>query len=47
METDVFPWMETLVGADAEVAVRQHSAGHTDGPNWPFFLAAKHLNAAE
>ena len=40
-----FPPIETLVGGDADVAFRQHSSGHTDGPNWPFFLdfAAKHL----
>jgi hypothetical protein len=46
METSVFPPIETLVGGDADVAFRQHSSGHTDGPNWPFFLdfAAKHLN---
>jgi hypothetical protein len=27
------------------VAFRQHSAGHTDVPNWPTFLdfAARHL----
>jgi hypothetical protein len=45
METDQFPPMETLVGADSDIAFRQHSSGHTDGPNWPFFLdfAAKHL----
>jgi hypothetical protein len=41
-----FPPIETLVGGDADVAFRQHSSGHTDGPNWPYFLdfAAKHLN---
>ena len=45
METDMFPPMETEVGADADIAFRQHPSGHTDGPNWPYFLdfAAKHL----
>lgn len=40
-----FPPIETLVGGDADVAFRQHSGGHTDVPNWPFFLdfAARHL----
>ena len=29
-----------------DVAFRQHSSGHTDGPNWPFFLdfAARHMS---
>ncbi len=31
-----FPPIETLV--DGDVAFRQHSGGHTDGPNWPVFL---------
>ena len=36
--TAVFPPQETaLVGG--EVAFRQHSGGHTTGPNWPTFLA--------
>jgi len=41
---DVFPPMETLV-ATGDVAFRQHSSGHTDGPNWSFFLdfASKHM----
>jgi hypothetical protein len=36
--------METAL-VDGEVAFRQHSAGHTDVPNWPTFLdfAARHL----
>jgi hypothetical protein len=40
-----FPPITTLVGADTQVAFRQHSSGHTDGPNWPFFLdfAANHM----
>ena len=32
-----FPKMETLL--DGDVAFRQHSSGHTDGPNWSYFLA--------
>ncbi|MFD0752160.1 acetylxylan esterase [Mucilaginibacter calamicampi] len=36
METKVFPKIETMV--DGDVAFRQHAAGHTDGPNWPYFL---------
>jgi hypothetical protein len=31
-----FPKMETLL--DGDVAFRQHSSGHTDVPNWPYFL---------
>ncbi len=37
MELTVFPKIETMV--DGDVAFRQHSAGHTDGPNWPYFLS--------
>jgi hypothetical protein len=45
MGTTVFPPIETLL-ADGDVAFRQHSSGHTDGPNWPFFLdfASKHMD---
>jgi len=32
-----FPPQETSL-LDGEVAWRQHSGGHTTGPNWPFFL---------
>jgi hypothetical protein len=35
--TAVFPPMETPL-VDGDIAFRQHSSGHTDGPNWPFFL---------
>lgn len=35
--TDEFPPIETAL-VDGEVAFRQHSGGHTDGPNWPVFL---------
>jgi hypothetical protein len=40
----VYPPIETLL-ADGDVAFRQHSYGHTDVPNWPFFLdfAARHM----
>ena len=37
MGTVEFPPMETLL-ADGDVAFRQHSSGHTDQPNWPYFL---------
>jgi hypothetical protein len=38
LPTSEFPPMETpLIGGD--VAFRQHSGGHTPGPNWPTFLA--------
>jgi hypothetical protein len=37
MGTSEFPPIETsLISGD--VAFRQHSAGHTDAPNWPTFL---------
>jgi hypothetical protein len=32
------PPIETAL-IDGEVAFRQHSGGHTPGPNWPTFLA--------
>src|SRR5258708_16185479 len=32
-----FPAVETAL-IDGEVAFRQHSGGHTPGPNWPTFL---------
>lgn len=37
MGTVEFPPIETAL-TDGDVAFRQHSSGHTDGPNWPFFL---------
>ncbi len=42
--TATFPPVETAL-VDGDIAFRQHSAGHTDGPNWPYFLdfAARHL----
>ena len=33
-----FPPMETPL-IDGEIAFRQHTGGHTTGPNWPTFLA--------
>jgi hypothetical protein len=36
--TAVFPPMETAL-TDGDIAFRQHGGGHTDGPNWPTFLA--------
>jgi hypothetical protein len=45
MGTSVYPTPETLL-ADGDVAFRQHSSGHTDVPNWPYFLdfAGKHMD---
>jgi hypothetical protein len=37
MGTTEFPAIETPL-VDGEVAFRQHSGGHTPGPNWPTFL---------
>jgi hypothetical protein len=37
MGTREFPPMETAL-IDGDVAFRQHSGGHTPGPNWPTFL---------
>ena len=37
MGTTEFPPIETGL-MDGDVAFRQHSAGHTPGPNWPTFL---------
>jgi hypothetical protein len=35
--TAEFPPVETPL-IDGDVAFRQHSEGHTTGPNWPTFL---------
>jgi len=35
--TNEFPRVETGL-MDGEIAFRQHSGGHTPGPNWPIFL---------
>jgi hypothetical protein len=42
--TTEFPPIETSLVA-GELAYRQHSGGHTSGPNWPTFLdfAARYL----
>lgn len=37
MGTNVFPPVETTL-IDGDVSFRQHSGGHTPGPNWPTFL---------
>ena len=37
MGTSEFPPVETTL-IDGDVAFRQHSGGHTPGPNWPTFL---------
>ncbi len=36
--TNIFPPVETTL-TDGEIAFRQHSGGHTPGPNWPVFLS--------
>ncbi|MBN2589292.1 MAG: hypothetical protein JXA96_05495 [Sedimentisphaerales bacterium] len=43
-----YPGLEVL-DTKGEVGFRQHSAGHTDAPNWPFFIdfANKYLKAPE
>jgi len=43
-----FPPIETPL-IDGEVAFRQHSGGHTPGPNWPTFLmfADRHFSIAK
>ena len=38
MGTAEFPPIETGL-MDGDIAFRQHSAGHTPGPNWPTFIA--------
>jgi hypothetical protein len=47
LSTDEFPAVETAV-VDGELAFRQHSGGHTTGPNWPTFLnwAERYIKAA-
>jgi hypothetical protein len=35
--TTEFPKVETAL-VDGDIAFRQHTAGHTPGPNWPTFL---------
>ena len=45
MGTTGFPPVETAL-INGDVAFRQHSGGHTPGPNWPTFLtfASRYLN---
>jgi len=44
--TTEFPAVETTL-IDGDVAFRQHSGGHTPGPNWPTFLtfASRYIKA--
>lgn len=46
--TGEFPPQETAL-VDGEVAFRQHSGGHTTGPNWPTFLtfAARYIKGPD
>ena len=46
MGTTEFPPIETAL-VSGDVAFRQHTAGHTSGPNWPTFLefASRYLKA--
>ncbi len=46
MGTNEFPPIETAL-IDGDIAFRQHSGGHTPGPNWPTFLAfaSRYLHA--
>ena len=37
MGTYEFPPVETAL-VNGDIAFRQHTSGHTDGPNWPTFL---------
>ncbi|WP_179412404.1 acetylxylan esterase [Mucilaginibacter sp. E4BP6] len=43
--TTDFPPVETSL-TDGDLAFRQHSSGHTDVPNWPFFIdfASRYFN---
>jgi hypothetical protein len=45
MGTSEFPPMETAL-VDGDIAFRQHTGGHTTGPNWPTFLeyASRYLS---
>jgi hypothetical protein len=47
LKTSEMPPMETAL-IDGEVAFRQHSGGHTTGPNWPTFLtfASRYIKSA-
>ena len=43
--TNEMPPMETSL-IDGDIAFRQHSGGHTTGPNWPAFIqfASRYFN---
>lgn len=43
--TDMPPMETSLI--DGDIAFRQHSGGHTTGPNWPYFIqfASRYLKA--
>ncbi|MBV9467918.1 MAG: hypothetical protein JOZ57_01580, partial [Abitibacteriaceae bacterium] len=45
--TSEMPPIETAL-IDGDLAFRQHSGGHTTGPNWPTFLAfaSRYLNGS-
>jgi hypothetical protein len=45
--TTEFPTIETTL-IDGDIAFRQHSGGHTAGPNWPTFLtfASRYIKAS-
>jgi len=47
MGTTEFPPMQTTL-IDGDIGFRQHSGGHTPGPNWPAFIAfaSKYLRAS-
>jgi hypothetical protein len=46
--TTTFPPIETTL-IDGDIGFRQHTGGHTPGPNWPTFLefAGKYLHAGQ
>ena len=48
MGTTVFPPIETPL-IDGDIAFREHSGGHTPGPNWPTFIAfaGRYLHAPQ
>jgi len=48
MGTTTFPPIETPL-IDGDLAFRQHSGGHTPGPNWPTFItfASRYLSAPD
>jgi hypothetical protein len=46
--TTEFPPIETTL-TDGDIAFRQHSGGHTTGPNWPYFIrfASKYFEGSK